>query len=82
MILYDWIVQSLLPIFLPQGALDFVLFYIKNPNIDGVSNPVTVANAIGTLFALAVGFCAVYFLVWVPFRGILHILNWKRWRGY
>lgn len=82
MIIYDWIMYSLLPVFLPQEILDMVLFYVKNPNIDGVSSAVTVANAIGAFFALVVGFCAVYFLAWVPFRGVLHLLRWKRWRGY
>ena len=82
MIIYDWIMNILLPVFLPSEILDMVLFYVKNPNIDGVSNAVTVANAIGAFFALVVGFCVVYFLAWVPFRGVLHLLRWKRWRGY
>ena len=82
MIIYEWILSQLLPIFLPQEILDFVLFYVKNPNPDGISNAVTVGNTIGIFFALLVGFCAAYFLAWVPFRGILHLIRWKRWRGY
>ncbi|MBR2019816.1 MAG: hypothetical protein IKA05_05395 [Clostridia bacterium] len=82
MIIYDWIVSQLLPIFLPETILDFILFYVKNPNVDGVSHPVTVEHAIGAFFALVTGYCCVYFLAWVPFRGILHLIRWKRWRGY
>lgn len=80
--MYEWIVDNLIGVFLPQEILDFVLFYVKNPNVDGVSSAVTVYDAIGALYACVVGFCCVYFLAWVPFRGILHILRWKRWRGY
>lgn len=82
MIVYEWIIGQLLPIFLPQTALDFILFYVKNPNVDGVSHAVTVADCVGAFYALVAGFCAVYFLAWVPFRGILHLIRWKRWRGY
>lgn len=80
--IYEWIVSNLLTVFLPDEILNFTLFYIKNPNVDGVSEPVTVVTAIGAFYALLVGFLCAYFLAWVPFRGILHLLNWKRWRGY
>ena len=82
MILYEWILEKLLPLFLPDKVLDFILFYVKNPNIDGDSHAVTVTDAIGAFLALVIGFCVVFFLCWVPFRGVLHLLNWKRWRGY
>ena len=82
MLIYDWIVENLLRVFLPDTALDFILFYVKNPNQNGISHAVTVSDAIGALYALVLGFCVVYFFAWVPFRGILHLLRWKRWRGY
>lgn len=82
MILYDWIINQLLPIFLPQSVLEQVLYYAKNSSGEGIYPAVTVADAIGAFFACSVGFCAVFFLVWVPFRGILHLLRWSKWRGY
>lgn len=81
MILYDWIITQLLPIFIPQSVLDSTLFYFTGLT-DGASEPVSVGRFIGLMFSVAVGFCSVYFLVWVPFRGILYIIRWKRWRGY
>lgn len=80
--IYEWILDNLIMVFLPQDILEFVLFYVKNPNVNGVSQAVTVYDCIGAFYALVVGFCCVYFLAWVPFRGILHLLRWKRWRGY
>ena len=82
MILYDWIVEMLLPIFIPAEVLDSTLFYFTQLNAEGLSEAVTIRQFIGMLFSVAVGFCSVFFLVWVPFRGILSIIRWKRWRGY
>lgn len=82
MIIYEWIMTRLLPIFLPQEILDTVVLYVNNHNDTVTGDPLTVGQIIGAGYALLVGFCCAYFLAWVPFRGILRLINWSKWRGY
>ena len=82
MLFYEWIINELLPLFVPASALEMTLFHLNTHNETVTGAPVTVRDAIGMFLACVIGFVSVYAFVWVPFRGILHLIRWKRWRGY
>lgn len=82
MLLYNWIMESLLPVFLPQAALEQIVLYVGRNADKSSATALTVGNLISIFLSMVIGFCCVFFLVWVPFRGILSLLRWKRWRGY
>ena len=37
-------------------------------------------DTFGTVFWFVLGLCVTHFLVYVPYRLILHVLHWKRWK--
>lgn len=82
MIIYNWFMERLLPLFLPQTALDQIVLYVGE-NADGSSTTaLTVGDILSIMISLLIGFCCCFCLIWVPYRAILHLIRWKRWRGY
>lgn len=81
--LVEWL-MTVVRLIVPQRVLDMEILFLKSAEIEGTVTYMSynVGYCIEMIATFVIGICIVYFLVWVPFRAILHLLNWKRWRGY